>query len=129
MPKSPKHEPPSSGAGERADIEPADGALTASHASHGADALAADRAISRLTALQLDAYAQTLRGLHAPTVVVPSAGDEVSALTAARFVAHAQNLQEISARFAAAHEALIRSLAISANLDFPPNPSDSTPTT
>lgn len=50
-----------------------------------------------------------------PTVaVVPAAADEVSALTAARFAAHAQRFQELSARAAAIQDLLAVMLAASA---------------
>ncbi|MBS4729731.1 PE family protein [Mycobacterium sp. SM1] len=50
-----------------------------------------------------------------PTIgVVPAAADEVSALTAARFAAHAQMYQVVSAQAAAIHEAFVRTLMASA---------------
>lgn len=50
-----------------------------------------------------------------PTVaVVPAAADEVSVLTAARFAAHAQRFQELSARAAAIHDLMAVMLAASA---------------
>ncbi|OBA61853.1 PE family protein [Mycobacterium sp. 1100029.7] len=52
----------------------------------------------------------------APTTgVVPAAGDEVSALTAAQFAAHAQMYQAISAQAAAIHEMFVSTLAASAD--------------
>ncbi len=51
----------------------------------------------------------------APTTgVVPAAADEVSALTAAQFAAHAQMYQEFSAQAAAIHEQFVATLATSA---------------
>ena len=51
----------------------------------------------------------------APTTgVVPAAADEVSALTAAQFAAHAQMYQAISAQAAAIHEMFVNTLGISA---------------
>jgi PE family len=51
----------------------------------------------------------------APTTgVVPAAADEVSALTAAQFVAHAQLYQAVSAQAAAIHEAFVNTLSTSA---------------
>jgi hypothetical protein len=51
----------------------------------------------------------------APTTgVVPAAADEVSALTAAQFVAHAQLYQAVSAQAAAIHEAFVNTLNTSA---------------
>jgi PE family len=48
------------------------------------------------------------------TGVVPAAADEVSALTAAQFAAHAQMYQAISAQAAAIHEMFVSTLATSA---------------
>ena len=51
----------------------------------------------------------------APTTgVVPAAADEVSALTAAQFAAHAQLYQAVSAQAAAIHEAFVNTLGTSA---------------
>jgi hypothetical protein len=51
----------------------------------------------------------------APTTgVVPAAADEVSALTAAQFAAHAQIYQAVSAQAAAIHELFVNTLGISA---------------
>jgi hypothetical protein len=51
----------------------------------------------------------------APTTgVVPAAADEVSALTAAQFAAHASMYQTISAQAAAIHEMFVNTLGISA---------------
>jgi PE family protein len=51
----------------------------------------------------------------APTTgVIPAAADEVSALTAAQFAAHAQLYQAISAQAAAIHEMFVSTLATSA---------------
>jgi hypothetical protein len=51
----------------------------------------------------------------APTTgVVPAAADEVSALTAAQFAAHAQFYQAISAQATAIHEMFVNTLATSA---------------
>lgn len=52
----------------------------------------------------------------APTTgVVPAATDEVSALTAAQFAAHAQLYQAISAQAMAIHEMFVSTLAASAS--------------
>ena len=48
------------------------------------------------------------------TGVVPAAADEVSALTAAQFAAHAQMYQAVSAQAAAIHEMSVNTLATSA---------------
>jgi PE family len=51
----------------------------------------------------------------APTTgVVPAAADEVSALTAAQFGAHAEMYQAVSAQAAAIHEMFVNTLDISA---------------
>ena len=51
----------------------------------------------------------------APTTgVVPAAADEVSALTAAQFVAQGQLYQAVSAQAAAIHEAFVNTLGTSA---------------
>lgn len=52
----------------------------------------------------------------APTTgVVPAAADEVSALTAAQFAAHAQMYQAVSAQAAAIHEMFVNTLGVSAD--------------
>jgi PE family len=73
----------------------------------------------------LTAAAGTLRGIGAmlsaqnasataPTTgVVPAAADEVSALTAAQFAAHAQAYQQVSAQAAAIHEMFVNTLDVS----------------
>jgi hypothetical protein len=51
----------------------------------------------------------------APTTgVIPAAADDVSALTAAQFAAHAQMYQDFSAQAAAIHEQFVATLATSA---------------
>ena len=51
----------------------------------------------------------------APTTgVVPAAADEVSALTAAQFAAHAEIYQAVSAQAAAIHEIFVNTLGVSA---------------
>jgi hypothetical protein len=51
----------------------------------------------------------------APTTgVVPAAGDEVSALTAAQFAAHASLYQAVSAQATAIHELFVTALGTSA---------------
>ena len=74
----------------------------------------------------LDTAAGTLQGLGsamaaqnaaaaAPTTgVVPAAADEVSALTATQFAAHAQMYQAVSAQAMAIHELFVNTLGISA---------------
>src|ERR1700741_1517959 len=58
--------------------------------------------------------AQTAAAQGQTTGVVPAAADEVSALTAAQFVAHAQLYQAVSAQAAAIHEAFVNTLGTSA---------------
>jgi hypothetical protein len=48
------------------------------------------------------------------TAVVPAAADEVSALTAAQFAAHAQLYQAIGAQATAIHELFVNTLGTSA---------------
>jgi hypothetical protein len=48
------------------------------------------------------------------TAVTPAAADEVSALTAAQFTAHAQLYQAVSAQAAAIHEMFVSTLSTSA---------------
>lgn len=48
------------------------------------------------------------------TRVAPAAADPVSALTAARFSAHAQTYQAISAQAMAIHDAFVTALGVSA---------------
>jgi hypothetical protein len=48
------------------------------------------------------------------TGVVPAAADEVSALTATQFAAHASMFQAVSAQAAAIHEMFVNTLGISA---------------
>ena len=48
------------------------------------------------------------------TGVVPAAADEVSALTAAQFAAHAEMYQAVSAQAAAIHELFVNTLGLSA---------------
>jgi hypothetical protein len=67
----------------------------------------------------LQAIGSALSGQNAaaaaPTTgVVPAAADEVSALTAVRFAAHAQTYQAVSAQAAAIHEMFVNTLATSA---------------
>lgn len=50
----------------------------------------------------------------ATTGVLPAAADEVSALTAAQFVAHAEMYQAVSAQAAAIHEMFVNTLGVSA---------------
>lgn len=58
--------------------------------------------------------AQNASAAGPTTGVVPAAADEVSALTAAQFVAHAQLYQAVSAQASAIHENFVNTLGISA---------------
>jgi hypothetical protein len=58
--------------------------------------------------------AQTAAAAAPTTGVVPAAADEVSALTAAHFAAHAQMYQAVSAQAQAIHEMFVNTLATSA---------------
>lgn len=49
------------------------------------------------------------------TAVIPAAADEVSALTAVQFAAHAQMYQAVSAQAAAIHEMFVNALNTSAD--------------
>ncbi|MBO0866036.1 MAG: PE family protein [Mycobacterium sp.] len=52
-----------------------------------------------------------------PTMgVVPAAADEVSALTATQFAAHAANYQAVTAQAAAVHDMFVATLGASAGL-------------
>ena len=57
--------------------------------------------------------AQNAAGAAPTAGVVPGAADEVSALTAAQFAAHAQMYQAVSARAAAIHEMFVNTLSTS----------------
>lgn len=63
---------------------------------------------SAVTAQSAAAFAPT-------TGVVPAAADEVSALAAARFSAHAQTYQAMSAQAAMIHDMFVTTLAFSAD--------------
>lgn len=58
--------------------------------------------------------AQNAAAAGPTTRVVPAAADEVSALTATQFAAHAQLYQVVSARAAAMHELFVSTLGASA---------------
>ena len=60
--------------------------------------------------------AQNAAAAAQATGVVPAAADEVSALTAAQFVVHAQLHQAVSARAAAIHEMFLNTLGTCAGL-------------
>jgi hypothetical protein len=58
--------------------------------------------------------AQNAAAAGPTTGVIPAAADEVSALTAAQFAAHAQLYAAVSAQAAAIHEMFVNTLGISA---------------
>lgn len=70
-------------------------------------------AASELRGIGSVVTAQNMAAAGPTTVLPPAAADEVSALTAALFSAHAQAYQEVSAQAAAIHEAFVRTLALS----------------
>ena len=57
--------------------------------------------------------AQNAAAAMPTTGVLPAAADEVSALTAAQFAAHAQMYQAVSAQAAAIHELFVHTLGLS----------------
>ncbi|OBF79464.1 PE family protein [Mycobacterium sp. 852002-51163_SCH5372311] len=58
--------------------------------------------------------AQNAAAAMPTTGVIPAAADEVSALTAAQFAAHAQMFQAVSAQAQAIHEMFVNTLRTSA---------------
>jgi PE family len=59
--------------------------------------------------------AENAAALGPATGLVPAASDQVSALTAMQFVAHAQLYQQVSAQAAAIHQMFVTVLTASAN--------------
>ena len=76
------------------------------------EALAA--AAGSLQGIGASMNAQNAAAAAPTTGVVPAAADEVSALTAAQFAAHAQMYQSVSAQAAAIHELFVSTLTTSA---------------
>src|SRR4051812_10812893 len=76
------------------------------------DALAA--AAGNLQGIGASMSAENAAAAGPTTGVIPAAADEVSALTAAQFAAHAQMYQAISAQAAAIHQMFVSTLATSA---------------
>jgi hypothetical protein len=72
------------------------------------DAAATLQAIGSMMSAQNAAAAAPTTG------VVPAAADEVAALTAAQFAAHAQMYQEVAAQATAIHEMFVQTLSTSA---------------
>ena len=75
------------------------------------EALAA--AASTLQGIGSTMSAQNAAAAAPTTGVVPAAADEVSALTAAQFAAHAQMYQAVSAQAQAIHETFVNTLGMS----------------
>jgi PE family len=71
-------------------------------------------AAASLGAIGSGVAAQNAAAAAPTTGVVPAAADEVSALTAAQFVAHAQMYQAVSAQAAAIHDMFVNTLGTSA---------------
>ena len=71
-------------------------------------------AAGALQGLGSEIDAGTMAAAAPTTGVVPAAADEVSALTATQFAAHAAMYQQISAQAAAIHEMFVNTLGISA---------------
>lgn len=75
------------------------------------EALAA--AAGTLRTIGTSLSAQNAAAAAPTTGVVPAAADEVSALTAAQFAAHAQMYQAVSAQATAVHEMFVNTLSTS----------------
>jgi PE family len=71
-------------------------------------------AASQLQGIGSAMVAQNAAAAAPTTGVVPAAADEVSALTAAQFAAHAGMYQSVSAQAAAVHELFVSVLGASA---------------
>ena len=71
-------------------------------------------AAGELSGIGSQMNAQNVAAAAPTTGVVPAAADEVSALTAAQFAAHAQMYQAMSAQAAAIHEMFVNTLKTSA---------------
>lgn len=71
-------------------------------------------AAANLTVIGSGVAAQNAAAAVPTTGVVPAAADEVSALTAAQFSAHAQMYQAVSAQAAAIHDMFVNTLGTSA---------------
>ncbi|MFY2859475.1 PE family protein [Mycobacterium sp. THU-M104] len=75
------------------------------------EALAA--AAGNLQGIGATMSAQNAAAAAPTTGVVPAAADEISALTAAQFAAHAQMYQAVSAQAQAIHEMFVNTLSMS----------------
>jgi hypothetical protein len=71
-------------------------------------------AANQLQGVSSEFQAQNAAAAVPTTAVMPAAADEVSALTAAQFVSHAELYQAIGAQAAAIHDAFVNVLATSA---------------
>jgi hypothetical protein len=71
-------------------------------------------AAGNLQGIGVDVAARNAAAASPTTAVIPAAADEVSALTAAQFTAHAQLYQAVSAQAAAIHEMFVSTLSTSA---------------
>ncbi|OBI51588.1 PE family protein [Mycobacterium kyorinense] len=71
-------------------------------------------AAGNLTGIGAAMSAQNAAAAAPTTGVIPAAADEVSALTAAQFAAHAQMYQAVSAQAQAIHEMFVNTLGTSA---------------
>lgn len=71
-------------------------------------------AAGQLTGIGTAIGTQNVAAAAPTTGVVPAAADEVSALTATQFGAHAAMYQAVSAQAAAVHEMFVRTLGASA---------------
>ena len=72
-------------------------------------------AAGALRAIGSALHAQNAAAAAPTTGVVPAAADEVSALTATQFAAHAQMYQAVSAQAAAIHEMFVNTLGLSSS--------------
>lgn len=71
-------------------------------------------AAGNLQAIGAGLTAQNQAAAVPTTTVLPAAADEVSALTAAQFAAHAQLYQAVSAQASAIHQMFVSTLGVSA---------------
>ncbi|MFL0180163.1 MULTISPECIES: PE family protein [unclassified Mycobacterium] len=72
-------------------------------------------AVANLRTIGSSMAAHSAAAAAPTTSVVPAAADEVSALTAAQFAAHAQAYQTVSAQAVAVHEMFVNALSSGAN--------------
>lgn len=96
---------------QRLDVGVIKGGNSMSFVTTQPEALAA--AAGNLQGIGTTMSAQNAAAAAPTTGVVPAAADEVSALTAAQFAAHAQMYQAVSAQAAAIHEMFVNTLTTS----------------